>query len=300
MKNKIKEIKVDTNEILLDNCMLIKKIGSGSFGDVYLSKDKNGKMIATKLEGINSEKKSRLLMEFRIYKKIRSLGFTDGLPEVYSFIETDDYNIMTMQLLGDSLSSLHEKCNKRFDIGTVLKLGIDLISLLEKMHNTGFIHRDIKPNNFLIGTTHDKDKIYIMDFGLSKQFLKGDGKHISMKTDKSLVGTARYTSLNIHLGLEPSRRDDLESIGYMLIYLLNGNLPWQGLKRDKKKDLIGEVKMCTSLQKLCKGLLPCFSDYISYCRALMFEDEPDYQKMRNFFINTAKTNKINLKYCWIN
>ena len=300
MDNKIKKYKKDTkHEILLDNCMLIKKIGSGSFGDVYISKDKNGKMIATKLEEIKEEKKSRLMMEYKIYKKIRSVGFTDGVPEVYSFIETVDYNIMTMQLLGDSLSSIHDKFNKKFDIGTILKIGIEIVTLLEKLHKTGFIHRDIKPNNFLTGLDEHKDKIFIMDLGLSKQYIKNDNKHIGMKTDRSLIGTARYTSLNIHLGLEPSRRDDLESVGYMLIYLFKGTLPWQGLKKDKKKDIIGEVKICTSLQKLCKGLPQCFIEYISYCRSLLFEQNPDYDKLRNIWLNYAEKNKIELKYCWV-
>lgn len=289
------------DEILLDNCMLIKKIGEGSFGDVYLGKDKNNKLIATKLEEIKEHgaKKSRLLMEYRIYKKIHSLGFTDGIPEVYSFIQTDDYHIMTMELLGDSLSAIHEKFNKRFPLETVLKLGIELVSLIEKFHRTGFIHRDIKPNNFLTGIDKNKNKIYIMDLGLSKQYLKSDGQHISMRTDRSLVGTARYTSVNIHLGLEPSRRDDLESIVYMLIYLLNGHLPWQGLKRDKKTDVIGEVKILCNLNKLCKGLPSCFIDYILYCRTLLFDDEPDYEKIKNLFIQTAKEKNLELKYCWI-
>jgi serine/threonine protein kinase len=297
-EKKNKSIKIN-KKILLDNCMLIDKIGEGSFGDVYLGKDKHGKKIAIKIEEREEDKKSRLYMEYKIYRKVRHDGFIDGIPEVYSFIETDDYNIMTMELLGDSLSSIHEKFNKKFDLGTVMKLGITIIDLIQKFHNTGFIHRDIKPNNFLIGTGNNKDKVYIMDLGLSKQYINSNGSHITLKTDRSLIGTARYTSVNIHMGLEPARRDELESIGYMLIYFLKGTLPWQGLKRDKKNDVIGEVKICTSLSKLCKDLPSCFIDYLTYCRALSFDDEPDYDKLRNLFIKSSNDKKIELKYCWV-
>ena len=292
-------IKMDkTIKILSDNCMLIDKIGEGSFGDVYIGKDKQGKKIAIKIENRDENKKSHLNMEYRIYKKIRKMGFTDGIPEVYSFIETDNFNIMTMELLGDSLSSIHEKFNKKFDLGTVMKLAIDIIDLMEQFHKTGFLHRDIKPNNFLVGVGEQRSKIYIMDLGLSKQYMV-DGYHIKLKTDKGLVGTSRYTSVNIHMGLEPSRRDEMESIGYMLLYFLNGSLPWQGLKKNKKTDVIGDVKICTSLNKLCKGWPSCFSEYILYCRTLSFDAEPDYKKLKELFINTAKLKKIELKYCWI-
>jgi serine/threonine protein kinase len=287
----------NTIKILSDNCILIDKIGEGSFGDVYIGKNKLGKKIAIKIESKEQHKKSHLNMEYRIYKKIRKYGFTDGIPEVYSFIETDDYNIMTMELLGDSLSSIHEKFDKKFDLGTVLKLAIELIDLMEKFHKTGFIHRDIKPNNFLTGVGPNIGKIYIMDLGLSKQYIVDD-KHIKLKTDKGLVGTSRYTSVNIHMGLEPSRRDELESIGYMLLYFLNGSLPWQGLKKSKKDDVIGEVKICTSLNKLCKGYPSCFLEYLLYCRTLSFDTEPDYDKLTNLFKKTAIDKKIELKYCW--
>jgi serine/threonine protein kinase len=289
---------INKKQILSDNCILIDKIGEGSFGDVYIGQNKNGKNIAIKIENKEQHKKSHLSMEYKIYKRIRKNGFIEGIPEVYSFIETENYNIMTMELLGESLSSIHEKFNKKFNLNTVLKLGIDLIDLMEKFHNTGFIHRDIKPNNFLIGLNSNNNKIYIMDLGLSKQYIINN-KHIKLKTDKGLVGTSRYTSVNIHMGLEPSRRDELESIGYMLLYFLNGSLPWQGLKKNKTTDIIGEVKICTNLNKLCKGYPSCFLEYLLYCRTLAFDANPDYNKLKELFKKASIDNKIELKYCWI-
>jgi serine/threonine protein kinase len=145
----------------------------------------------------------------------------------------------------------------------------------------------------------DKSKeLYILDFGLSKRFYKNK-QHIEYKTNKSLVGTARYTSINIHLGIEPSRRDDIESIGYMLVYFLKGELPWQGLKKQKGVDhleLISEVKLSTSIKNLCEGLPEEFFEYLNYIRKVSFEERPDYKYLKELFINCGKNNNVRLEY----
>src|SRR5207249_321851 len=110
-------------------------------------------------------------------------------------------------------------------------------------------------------------------------------------------GTARYASLNIHHGTEPSRRDDMESIGYMLIYLAKGSLPWQGLKKktkDNPMDKIGEKKMSVDVRTLCAGLPECFYEYVNYTRNLEFTDLPDYEYLRKLFIHCAKVKGIEL------
>lgn len=283
---------------LSDKYKLLKKIGSGSFGEVYTVLDRKTKNIyAGKIE--SKSKKSRLNDEYEIYKKLEKNGIFDGIPKMITFIETNKQQILIMELLGESLDQKLEKNGGKFDIGTVLKLGIEIINLLEKIHNAGFIHRDIKPNNFLVGINEYDDKLYIMDFGLSKNYLSDDGEHIKFKNNKSLVGTARYVSINIHMGIEPSRRDDLEAVGYMLIYFLLGKLPWQGLKKQKNQlKSIGEVKMYTDLNKPSLNIPPCFCSYINYCKKLDFDEVPNYNEIKNMFYSMAEKINVKLEYCW--
>ncbi|MBA42590.1 MAG: hypothetical protein CMF62_01090 [Magnetococcales bacterium] len=283
---------------------VIKKLGSGAFAEVYLAEHIDGGYVALKMEStINSKNRPRLKDEFKIYRYLRyKKNFTKGLPKIYDFIETDGYNIMCMQLLGPSLEDMFKKYEKKLNDTTVIKLGIDLMNIMESLHNSGFIHRDIKPHNFMTSRQKNDDQVYIVDFGLSRKWRSRDGVHIPFKNKRSLIGTARYVSINMHNGVEPTRRDDLESIGYMLIYLLKGKLPWQGLK--KKKDttsfeIIGNKKKEVSIEELCEGLPKCFEQYMIYCRALDFDETPDYERLRKYFFNFVKDNKVNLTYQWL-
>ena len=147
--------------------------------------------------------------------------------------------------------------------------------------------RDIKPDNFLIGSNKKSNIIYLIDFGLAKKYRDARShQHIPYRENKNLTGTARYASINAHLGLEQSRRDDMEGIGYCLMYFLRGSLPWQGLKaqtKHEKYQKIMETKMSTPVEALCKGYPVEFMTYMSYCRALRFEDKPDYNYLRRLF-----------------
>lgn len=287
-------------KILSDNYVIVRKIGSGSFGEVYVGQDKNGAEVAAKVE--ERTKTPRIINEYRIYQYLQKCGFTIGLPKIYEFIQTSDYNIMFMQLLGPSLDDLLTKYNKKFSLPTVMLLADQTISLLNNLHNTKFLHRDIKPNNFLIGKD-DPGQVYIMDFGLSKKYIS-NGSHIKFRDNRSLIGTARYASINMHMGFEPSRRDDLESLGYMFVYFLKGSLPWQGLKKrgnaQNSLEAIGEVKMSTSLDTLCTDIPECFKKYIQYCRKLKFDEVPDYKYLKGLFQTTCLQMKIIPKYEWIN
>lgn len=133
---------------------------------------------------------------------------------------------MVMDLLGKSLENLFEANARKFSVKTVVMFGIQALDRLEFLHNKHFIHRDLKPDNFLIGLDRHKHVIHLIDFGLSKKYITREGKHIPYRDGKNLTGTARYASINTHLGVEQGRRDDIESLCYIMLYFLRGSLPW--------------------------------------------------------------------------
>jgi len=282
---------------LHDKYELIERRGIGSFGEVFCARDPQSKLCALKFEK-RTKQASRLTEEYKIYRKLNDCGKIVGIPEVYEIFQTEKYNILAMELLGDSLETLFIKY-KRFDIPTTIKLALDMLTLLEDIHNKNVIHRDIKPNNFLVGGV-DNSILYIVDFGLSKKFINHN-KHINFNGEHSMIGTARYTSINVHIGIEPSRRDDLESVGYMLIYFLVGKLPWQGIhkKNEEPFKTIGEVKMTIGLGELCKDVPCCIQEYIDYCRKLGFDQKPNYGHMKKIFSSYVERDEIKLKYMWV-
>lgn len=281
---------------LQDKFILLEEIGSGSFGEVYKGKSKDtGIEVAIKVENI--EKTKRIEHEYKVYKLLNKKGVQFIIPKLIDYIVTPKYHFLCIEMLGKSLEDVFNENNKIFSIKEVLSLGLKLITIIRFIHEAGFIHRDIKPSNFLMGLNNSN--LYIMDFGLAKKYISSKGEHISLKEGRSMIGTVRYCSINMHFGLEPSRRDDLESIGYMLIYFAKGYLPWQGLKKIKNVssyERIGDVKVCTSLSDLCKDLPECFSKYILYCRQLGFKEEPDYDYLLNLFNNDfiSLENSINI------
>ena len=206
------------------------------------------------------------------------------------------FNVLVMDLLGESLEDLFNRCGRRFSLKTVLMIADQVLLRLEYIHSKSFIHRDIKPDNFLIGRGRRSNIIYVIDFGLAKRYR--DPKthvHIMYRENKHLTGTPRYASINNHLGIEQSRRDDLESLGYVFMYFLRGSLPWQGLRANTKKQKyqkIMEKKMATPVDLLCKGFPDEFRIYFEYCRALRFADKPDYSYLRRLFKDLALRNEI--------
>ncbi|KAM6515598.1 serine/threonine protein kinase [Fusarium solani] len=261
-----------------------RKIGGGSFGDVYLGTNIiSGEEIAIKLESVKA-KHPQLEYEARVYK---SLAGGVGIPFVRWYGTECDYNAMVYDLLGPSLEDLFNFCNRKFSLKTVLLLVDQLISRVEYIHAKSFIHRDIKPDNFLMGVGKRGNQVNAIDFGLAKKYR--DPKthfHIPYRENKNLTGTARYASINTHLGVEQARRDDMESLGYVILYFSLGSLPWQGLKAATKKqkyDRIMEKKMTTPTEVLCRCLPNEFAIYLNYCRSLRFDDKPDYSYLRKIF-----------------
>ncbi|CAN6725977.1 unnamed protein product [Malus baccata var. baccata] len=255
-----------------------RKIGSGSFGELYLGVNvQTGDEVAVKLEPVKT-KHPQLHYESKLYMLLQ--GGT-GVPHLKWFGVEGEYNVMVIDLLGPSLEDLFNYCNRKLSLKTVLMLADQLINRVEYMHSRGFLHRDIKPDNFLMGLGRKANQVYIIDYGLAKKYRDlQTHKHIPYRENKNLTGTARYASVNTHLGVEQSRRDDLESLGYVLI------LPWQGLKAGTKKqkyDKISEKKMLTPIEVLCKSYPSEFTSYFHYCRSLRFEDKPDYSYLKRLF-----------------
>jgi len=261
-----------------------RKIGSGSFGDIYLGTNiTTGEEVAIKLESIKT-KHPQLLYESKLYKILQG-GV--GIPNVRWYGVEGDYNVMVMDLLGPSLEDLFNFCSRKFTLKTVLMIADQLLQRVEYLHFKSFIHRDIKPDNFLIGLGRKANQINCIDFGLAKKYRDPKThQHIPYRENKNLTGTARYASINTHLGIEQSRRDDIESLGYVLMYFCRGSLPWQGLKAATKKqkyDKISEKKMSTPVEILCKGFPAEFATYLNYARSLRFDDKPDYAYLRKLF-----------------
>uniref|UniRef100_G1SAJ6 non-specific serine/threonine protein kinase n=1 Tax=Nomascus leucogenys TaxID=61853 RepID=G1SAJ6_NOMLE len=263
---------------------LVRKIGSGSFGDVYLGiTTTNGEEVAVKLES-QKVKHPQLLYESKLYTILQG-GV--GIPHMHWYGQEKDNNVLVIDLLGPSLEDLFNFCSRRFTMKTVLMLADQMISRIEYVHTNNFLHRDIKPDNFLMGTGRHCNKLFLIDFGLAKKYRDNRTRqHIPYREDKHLIGTVRYASINAHLGIEQSRRDDMESLGYVFMYFNRTSLPWQGLRAMTKKqkyEKISEKKMSTPVEVLCKGFPAEFAMYLNYCRGLRFEEVPDYMYLRQLF-----------------
>ncbi|CAD8171515.1 unnamed protein product [Paramecium pentaurelia] len=261
---------------------LLKKIGSGSFGIVYLTYDLEEKeYCATKFESRNLQMRM-MNREILILKQLKGIN---GFPELIHYGKDSQYQYYISTLLGENLEVLLQKCGGKFTLQTVLQLSIQLIDRLEVFHSMNFIHRDIKPENFLI-SKEDTSLVYLIDFGLSKYYRVTDGRHIEFTQKTGVIGTARYASINTLQWMEQSRRDDLESLGYMLIYLVKGELPWSNVKavdKDDKYEQILQIKMGLSLNQICFNLPKCFIHYFQHVKSLLFQQQPNYSHLRNLF-----------------
>ena len=282
-------------EVLFNKYTLVEKLGEGSFGSIYSAKENNN-WFAIKFENKN---KGQNLLENEAY----IMSYLNGprIPSVKSFGYSGDSNVLIMELMGKSLEDLFENLpNKKMSLRCVCNLGYQMIEIMEYIHNKHIIHRDIKPDNFVIGRGFKKKYLYLLDFGLSKKYRSSTTlKHYPLIKRKKLTGTARYASINALNGVTQSRRDDLEAIGYVLMYFLLGKLPWQGMinkNKDERYLRIMEVKRDTTPEELCKGFPPEFERYVSYTRNLEYEEDPDYSLLKNLFLKALNDEGYNLDY----
>uniref|UniRef100_H0XC40 non-specific serine/threonine protein kinase n=1 Tax=Otolemur garnettii TaxID=30611 RepID=H0XC40_OTOGA len=264
-----------------------RKIGSGSFGDIYLGTDiAAGEEVAIKLECVKT-KHPQLHIESKIYKMMQG-GASWAVP-VAQWVGRQPHILRVAVLNPALVVSKYNSSLRKFASQSSPVLSPRPISRIEYIHSKNFIHRDVKPDNFLMGLGKKGNLVYIIDFGLAKKYRDArTHQHIPYRENKNLTGTARYASINTHLGIEQSRRDDLESLGYVLMYFNLGSLPWQGLKaatKRQKYERISEKKMSTPIEVLCKGYPSEFATYLNFCRSLRFDDKPDYSYLRQLFRN---------------
>ena len=280
----------------------IKHLCKGAFCDIYaginiLTKEK----VAIKVEERYKMDKN---LETECYFLFSLKGL--GIPKVISFGHNKEYDILVMPLLGKSLHEIQSTKNFNFEFKDICLMAIQIIERIQWVHSQKIIHRDIKPDNFLIGLD-DPNIIYLIDFGLSKKYRSSiTGNHIKCTRIKKFVGSLRYASINALRLREQSRRDDLESIGYMLIYLIKGKLPWDNIKIDNKRTSylkFSQYKKNISPELLCNNLPEEFLDYIKYVRNLNFEDEPDYNYLKSLFqimLNKQGFEEKKIFFSWIN
>lgn len=358
--------------LVLGSYVLIERIGSGSFGEIwrgykihtsYQSNQSNNpsKYVALKLEPMDMKYK-QLAFEYRLYQLLhapsnnqqhyphqsspQSTSHADigapGIPHVYEFGSHYPYTVLVMEELGPSLEQLFNQANRKFSLRTICLIAIQSIKRIQFLHEKSFLHRDIKPDNLLVGKmyqlntsanhpsdhhqnrqsnnhsnylpnfnydssgyhapTHNhsinqsinqsndrshEQPLYLIDYGLAKKYRDlRTLAHFPFADHKDLTGTIRYASIHSHLGVEASRRDDLESLTYVLIYLFKGSLPWQGLQcahRKEKFHAISAKKLNTPIGELCSGMPSEFSYLLNYARTLGYAAEPEYERFINLF-----------------
>ncbi|KQJ85564.1 casein kinase 1-like protein HD16 [Brachypodium distachyon] len=272
-----------------------RKLGKGGFGHVFVGRRLTGgngrstgasaQEVAIKFEH-NSSKGCNYgpPYEWQVYA---ALGGTHGVPKVHYKGRKGDYYVMIMDMLGPSLWDSWNSSGQSMSSEMVACIAVEAISILESMHSKGYVHGDVKPENFLLGqpSTAQEKKLYLVDLGLATRWKDPTtGTHVEYdQRPDAFRGTVRYASAHAHLGRTASRRDDLESLAYTLVFLHRGRLPWQGYQGDNKSFLVCKRKMSTSPESLCGICPPPFRQFLETVVNMKFDEEPNYSKLISLF-----------------
>ncbi|KAL0265758.1 UNVERIFIED_CONTAM: hypothetical protein PYX00_011473 [Menopon gallinae] len=286
---------------LIENYRITGVLGKGSFGTVYEVKHvSTGEVFALKLEASNMQvERSQLRNEKKVYSELEGLY---GIADIHDFRETQEGTFLVMKRLYKSLGEISSYPPPVMTPSSVFIIGRRMVDILEGIHSRGRIYRDLKPENIMVDY---RDQLYLIDFGMSKHYIDPATKaHIKISFDKKLSGTARYVSINMHKGIEQSRRDDLESLGYVLVFLAKKTLPWIGINAATGKEknfLIGKVKDETDEASLCRGIEggKYLARYIRYAKSLGFDERPNYDFLRSLFDKMLRQRSLEYESDWL-
>ena len=271
---------------------VIQRIAKGNRVSIYSAINRiDGNMVALKSENL-SHADAKLRHEYKVY---HMLAPSLGLAQVYYYKETSANRVMAMELLGLTLDELFIRCNRSFSLVTTLKIAIQIISRLESLHQQHIIHRDVRPSNFCLGLDSRQDIIYCTNLSLAKRYrdLEKGINHIPMSSKKQkLKVPPLFSSISSMLGLETSRKDDFESLIYMMIYFVKGWLPWEKVDKSNK-ELILQKKQNISIERLAENLPKELKTFFKYIKKLEYEDRPDYDYMRVMLLNVLAKEENN-------
>ena len=286
-----------SNIIVADKYRLIKKIGIGAFGQIYSACEKDHAVPSHAVPShavpshatpthavkiLSTEHTALFENEVAMYAKIKNINY---IPSLYAAGSAGKFHYMVFDLLGQSLEELRLEFGEQMSLKVVLHLSLQMLSIVEAIHDRGIIHRDLKPANFLIKpNAQGVSELYLIDFGLARSFLDEKLKHYDMHANEPFIGTKRYMSINTHQGLTPSRRDDLESLGYIMLFLHQGQLPWQKTSRDKNSISANIIEIKQQIT-WTPGSLGEFVLFLLYCRNLGFSARPNYTYLQNVLKN---------------